>query len=151
MYVYTVNYSDSTKWMYEFNKFISGRLNIGQRTLMENGFAWFGKKVIMYGNGGNTAPVGDTYNYIDCSYIHILVLSGLSILLIILATYAYSAYRHGKDTYLMYVIILVSINCMIAHHLQDISYNPFTLMVMAKVLTVGKENEKSKYQFCFNN
>lgn len=151
VYLFTLNYSDATKWMVDFNEFITGRLNVGQKTLAENGFGFFGKRITMYGAGGNTVPNGDTYNFIDCSYLHILVLSGLALLLVFLMIYTYSAYKNGEDVYLMYAIILISINCMIAHHLQDISYNPFTLMVMAKVLTVGKENEKSKYQFCFNN
>ena len=151
MYLFTLNYSDATKWMVDFNEFITGRLNVGQKTLAENGFGFFGKRITMYGAGGNTVPNGDTYNFIDCSYLHILVLSGLALLLVFLMIYTYSAYKNGEDVYLMYAIILISINCMIAHHLQDISYNPFTLMIMAKVLTVGKENEKSKYQFCINN
>ncbi len=151
MYLFTINYSDSTKWMTDFNEFISGRLNIGQKTLSETGFGLFGTKITMHGAGGNTAPNGDNYNFIDCSYVYVLVMSGLTLLLIFLAVYAYSAHKNGEDVYLMYAIILISINCMIAHHLQDISYNPFTLMIMAKVLTEGKENEKSKYQFCFNS
>ncbi len=151
MYLFTIYYSDSTKWMVDFNEFISGRLNIGQNTLTENGFGFFGKRLTMHGAGGNTAIKWDVYNFIDCSYLYILVLSGITLLLAFIAVYAYSAYKNGEDVYLMYAIILISINCMIAHHLQDISYNPFTLMIMAKVLTVGKENEESKYQFCFNN
>ena len=151
MYLFTIYYSDSTKWMVDFNEFITGRLNIGQKTLTENGFGFFGKRLTMNGAGGNTSIEWDVYNFIDCSYLYILVLSGLTLLIIFIAVYAYSAYKNGEDVYLMYAIILISINCMIAHHLQDISYNPFTMMIMAKVLTVGKENEKSKYQFCFNN
>ena len=137
--------------MTDFNDFISGRLNVWQKTLTETGFALFGKKVIMYGAGGNAVPKGDSYNFIDCSYVYILVLSGITILLIFLVGYAYAAYRNSEDEFLMYTIVIISINCMIAHHLQDISYNPFTLAIMAKFLTVGKENEKSKYKFYLSN
>lgn len=151
MYLFTINYNDTTKWMVDFNKFITGRLNVGQKTLVENGFALFGKRLVLHGAGGSTYTQWEFYNFLDCSYLYILVLSGITILLIFIAGYAYAAYKNGEDVYLMYAIMLISVNCMIAHHLQDISYNPFTLMIMAKVLTVGRENEKSKYQFCFNN
>ncbi len=150
MYVITIKYDEHIKWMYEFNKFINSRFSTGQRTLQENGVGLFGKKIVLHGLGGSLAPEYD-YNFLDCSYMYVLIMFGTVFLTVFLVTYAYAAYKNRKDMYLMYVILLISINCMIAHHLQDISYIPFVLMIMAKTASTGEKNDKPRVEFCVNS
>ena len=108
----------------------------------------------MEGNGGSIiTPTGDEYNFLDCSYMYILVAWGAVTLLIIILLYVYAGYRNKKDMYLLYAITIISLNCMIAHHMTDIAYNPFTFMIMAAVVPVAKERTLyvgEKVQRCIN-
>lgn len=39
--------------------------------------------------------------------------------------------KFQNDPYFIVVIILISINCMIAHHIIELTYNPFALALFA--------------------
>ncbi len=151
MYILTALYDERVGWMYELNDTITNRLAVGHKTLQEIGFALFGKRLVLHGFGGNTSPIVEDYNFLDCSYIHVLIMSGATILFAFIILYAYVAFKNGQDTYLMYVILLISINCMIAHHLQDISYIPFILFILAKMVSIGEVNVKTRVELCINS
>ncbi len=142
MLVLTYLYKEDVDWMRKLDKFLTFRLSVGNRTIVESGFELFGKKVLLLGNGGSVyMPASTDYNFTDCSYLYILVASGIAILMITLIAYIYGCMRNIDDLYLLYVIAIISINCMIAHHLQDISYNPFMFMITAFVVSKVKEKD----------
>ncbi len=153
MFGLTLSYDEDVSWMANLNKTLSLRLSYGNSTFKDKGFGLFGQKVTLYGYGGSTISPGESYNFTDCSYLYILISSGLIILIMLLLVYMYISFRNSKDIYLLYVITVISINCMIAHHMQDISYIPFIMGAMASVIPKLKEKEEyvgSKIQ-CYIN
>ena len=154
MIVLTVFYDKSKSWMFKLNDFITSRLSVGNKTFIDEGVRLLGQRIKLEGNGGSIiTPVGDEYNFLDCSYMNILVAWGVVTLLIFLLLYVYAGYRNKKDMYLLYAIVIIGINCMIAHHMTDIAYNPFTFMIMAAVVPAAKERTLyvgEKVQRCIN-
>jgi len=154
MLLITLIYDNKINWMSKIDRLITTRLSVGHESLNNYGVKLFGQRVELVGNGGSVIlPTTDKYNFPDCSYIYILITSGMVMLIIFIAIYVYGAFRNIEDIYLLYVIMIIGINCMIAHHLPDLGYNPFTLMVMAQVIPNIKERKEyvnSKVQ-CYIN
>ena len=100
---------------------------------MEYGFRLFGQYVKMVGNGSTTEITTKYYFFIDCSYLYVGLQYGLIFLLAVLLIYVLCCRKYQNDRYFLLTIVLISINCMIAHHLLEIAYNPFALALFAKM------------------
>ncbi len=98
---------------------------------MKYGMTLFGQSIKMVGNGGTTKISASQYFFIDCSYLYIFLRYGVFFLLITLAVYMMCCKKFQNDPYFIVVIILISINCMIAHHIIELTYNPFALALFA--------------------
>ena len=119
----------------KLNKWMSTRLEIGHRTLSNYDITLFGTFIKMYGNGGGEAfqYIEDAkYNFIDISYLNVLTLYGLIFFVMIVGLFIYLSWCRCQDSYLMICIIMIAVNCMIAHHLTELAYVPFTVLVFAE-------------------
>ena len=126
----TVLYNPNNSFLKILDQIVSGRLEFGKQGLTQYGFSLFGQQVEMVGNGGTTIQLKD-YFFVDCSYLYIFLRYGFLFLLIVLAVYMLCCRKFQSDPYFLIAIILISINCMIAHHLIELSYNPFALALLA--------------------
>lgn len=119
----------------KLNEWMSTRLEIGHQTFEDNPITLFGTFIKMYGNGDGENYhyiEGASYNFIDISYQNVLMLYGLVFFLLLLGLFIWLAWRRRCDTYLMLCIIMIAANCMIAHHLTELAYIPFTMLVFAR-------------------
>lgn len=120
------------------NKFISGRLFWGKTGIEEYGITLLGQKLKLIGFGRTTVfPLN--YNFIDISYINMLVVSGVVFLSAFMLIYIFIGYIHRRNTFLLCVLFMIALNCAIAHHMVEISYNIFTLALFTSI--TGKEYE----------
>lgn len=126
-------YDEKYAWMMMINSLISNRLRFGYQGLVEYGFRLFGQYVKMVGNGSTTEITTKYYFFIDCSYLYVGLQYGLIFLLAVLLIYVLCCRKYQNDRYFLLTIVLISINCMIAHHLLEIAYNPFALALFAKM------------------
>lgn len=126
-------YDEQKEWMTVINSLISERLRLGHQGLVEYGFRLFGQYVKMVGNGSTTEITTKYYFFIDCSYLYVGLQYGLIFLLAVLLIYVLCCRKYQNDRYFLLTIVLISINCMIAHHLLEIAYNPFALALFAKM------------------
>lgn len=126
----TVLYTPGNSILERLNQLLTSRLEFGKQGLTQYGFSLFGQQVEMVGNGGTTIQLKD-YFFVDCSYLYIFLRYGFLFLLIVLAVYMLCCRKFQSDPYFLIAIILISINCMIAHHLIELSYNPFALALLA--------------------
>lgn len=125
-------------WLYNGNgKLLSGnfpsleaRLVLGKRGLQNMGVKIFGQAVNMVGAGGGTDFRPD-YNFIDCSYLNILIQYGPLFLFMVLAVLVLVCKKYGEDRYLTAVMFCWGLNAVVAHHLVEITYNPFSLLLLA--------------------
>ncbi len=147
MFVLSFLYNASSKTWAEINNWTSERLNLAQKAFETYSVTPFGQTVPMYGNGGggkDTWPSGAEYFFVDISYQNILLTQGILFLILILLAYFYMSYKRKSDRALLLCIIITAVNCMIAHHLAEIAYVPFALLLFAKDRAdVGELKHKS--------
>lgn len=129
-FITTIIYTKENFILNTINELLSSRLSLGQNGIKTHGIHLFGKAIEMIGAGGQSAfPEG--YNFIDCSYLYITLRFGLISLLIVLIVYIWSCLKNKHDLYFLYAIALISINCVVAHHLLELEYNPFALALLS--------------------
>ena len=66
--------ANNSVWL-KINSLLSGRLRLGHSGLQEYGISVFGQKIEWVGYSAGKV-VGDSYNYVDCSYMQILLEKG---------------------------------------------------------------------------
>lgn len=138
----TAVYQAGNGKMAELDKLVSSRLSLGKRGLEDYGIKLFGQPIVMNGFGGDT-ELTSNYFFLDCSYVYMLIRHGIVFLLLMLVIFAICCYRNRHDMYFLYALALVAINCMIAHHIIQIEYNPFALALLAECVR-EKEAGKNK-------
>lgn len=124
------------------NNILSGRLNLGYNALSKYGITYFGQYVRLFGVSdarlGNI-PYGEGYNYIDSSYLQLLILNGwiYTIILISLYTIVMIKVYNSKNIYLLISLVFVSFHAMFDPQLMMpwISPFPFAIAFLLKSAT----------------
>lgn len=122
-------YSNFT-WFFIDSVILAGRLHLGNEAISIYGIPFWGQKIRMY--GGETE--GAYYNYIDSSFIQLIVIYGIVYAILIITAYtiiAYKAYKR-KDYILIIAVLMAGISGLIAQHFLQICMNPFLIAFMAK-------------------
>ncbi len=141
MFLLTALYSPNNRILYRINSLISSRLKYGHLGLTRYGFSLFGQAVPMEGFGNYLEHLKD-YFFVDCSYIYIFLRYGLIFLLVVLGVYVLCCRKFRRDYYFLAAVLVISVNCMIAHHLVELAYSPFALALLAAV--PGDKPEKGR-------
>lgn len=131
MYVLSWLYMPNVSIFQFIDRIISSRLQLGNQGLREYGFSLFGQHVLMNGNGGSVIEPAD-YFYIDSSYLFTYLCYGVVFLSLILFIHYSCCKKYSKDRCYLLILSVIVINCMIAHHMIDLAYNPFYLALLAK-------------------
>ena len=94
----------------------------------------FGNSVISHGNGGTEGTV-DFYYFLDCSYIKMLIEYGLIIFILTLTVMTVLQYRLYKNRrwYECFLLAVAALDCTMEHHLTDISYNLFAVLMLCSL------------------
>ncbi len=141
MFLVTYLYSTDNRLLYRIDKLITNRLQYGNLGLHRYGLSLFGQQAEMVGHGGTTVDLKD-YFFVDCSYIYIFIQYGILFLLIVLGVYVLCCRKFRTDYYFLAAVVVISVNCMIAHHLVELAYSPFALALLAAV--PGRLPEKGR-------
>ncbi len=128
-------------------KVFNHRLELGRNAFNNYGIKLFGQYVEMI---GVSLPwtVQPEYNFLDCSYLMILVrygLAGFAVIGAALAVILRKLYQR-KDMVLIGLIALCGIQCVMEHHLHEIAYNPILLLVLAAFPYSVSEKEQQQTQ-----
>ena len=115
-----------------FDKLLSGRLKLGNKALEDYGLTLFGQVVPMNGNGGSLISLGSNYFFIDCSYLMVYLRYGALFLLLVFLIHYWCCKKYKGDMYYLVILTVVVINCVVAHHMIELAYNPFYLALFAK-------------------
>ncbi len=121
-------------FMEKLDEWSSSRLSLGHQIFADYGITLFGQPIELYGNGAHGKEVilaieGVSYNFVDISYQSVPVLYGAVFFVLVLAGWLWIVFQKRRDYWLMLSILLCAFNCMIAHHLTEIAYIPFILLV----------------------
>lgn len=136
-------YNPENPFMALFNDVTSQRLKLGKKTFDNYDVQIFGQYIEMIGNGGTTQKPVD-YTFIDCSYINILMRFGLVAFIAVILLLNYIAIKYWKNTFVLYILILVCIHSIMEHHLLDIHYN---ILLLLPFCSFGKIDMKEQCLF----
>ena len=130
------------------NKILSSRLSISQRTMEKYGIHLFGQIIQYVGWGGighTTTELSGTYDYVDTSYIKLMLDNGIIVwCLIMLGWTIISIYSYKKnDKYLLYAIAVIAVYCMVEQWLMNLGANPFVIFLAYYVFWNKKEIKDS--------
>ncbi|MBR5974463.1 MAG: hypothetical protein IK020_04680 [Clostridiales bacterium] len=126
MFFLSYFFSPDNRFTSFVDQVITGRLALGK-----NGFSEFGVTVLGHSVVYRGAYVTENYNFVDCSYLNMLFKEGVIAVLVVIAVYVLIAKKHKDHLPVMYILAMVSLNCMLEHHIIDMAYNPFMLLLLA--------------------
>lgn len=127
------------------NSILSGRLGFGNDALNAVGLSIFGQSYIMFGSARED---GKLYNFIDSTYIQLLVIYGIVYTILFVSAYAYINYKASKrkDNVLMVAILLAGLSGFIAQHFLELYMCPFIIALFAKhrreIYSISKIHER---------
>lgn len=141
----SVNYNKYSNFYKEVDKLLSSRLRIGNMMYNDYGVKLLGQQIDDHGWGGSLEFKYDKYNYIDCSYLRVLLKYGLVIFsIVMIANFVISIKLYKDGNYLELIIFtLIAMNSIIAQHLIDFSYN-FLLLIYFSQINESLEGSKKE-------
>lgn len=144
----SLNYSYKNETMREINKFSSDRLYLSKKALdnygiklFGNRIEWIGLSMIHFGNYNKKE-----FNYVDVSYLNILINYGVIMLLLIL----YAFYKITKNeikkgnSFICCFILVIAIHSFINPQLFQITYNIFILLFVDLIIAPEKKCKDNK-------
>lgn len=140
----TVLYNPSNVILRFLNNLLSQRIRFAQSGISTWGISLFGRSVTW-------SNMADTYNYIDSSYINILICYGVLILMIIIAGLTITLWKASKihDVALCTALLFWAIKAMIDPQLFLLWFNPFMFFVSNLVKEKITGVEKNDFHYLF--
>lgn len=137
MFILTFTYNSQNQFLYRLNSILHERLSIGQRGIVECGISLFASDVKIF---GENASLSGFYNFLDCSYISLLIKYGILPLLFYIASMTFVQIRQKKYIYGTLLLAVCALSCIEEHHLSEIPYNFFILLIFADLDINAKLN-----------
>ena len=130
IFIHTFYQSDSRIWN-KLNILLSNRLALGNSAIKKYGIKLWGQNIkwVGYSYKENSG----VYNYVDCSYLQILLEYGIVFLLICVLMYSYILYKAYQENniYLCCCIIIILVFSITEPRLLNLMYNPFPLLAVS--------------------
>lgn len=144
MIVLTLLYSQNRKWTLFLDHILNNRLRLGKKGIDVYGFSIFGQQIHLIGSG-NRKTTPPNYFFLDSSYLFVPLLYGILVLGILLLLFLIMSFRarKEKDWILLWLIALMSLQCIVEHHIMDISYNILLWGTLANLERNVKMNQKN--------
>lgn len=130
----TMKYDENIEWISRLDRMLTSRLSLGKQGIENYGFSFFGTAFDQIGSGGTVAHRLE-YNFIDSSYVLIMLRYGIITLGVILFVHVLLAYRAVEKRHKRIVIALfiIGIQSVMEHHLSEINYNIFMILPFAAI------------------
>ncbi len=143
--------ADNHLWS-RLNSLLSKRLALGLSAVQTYGISLFGTEINWVGYDFGISS--GTYNYVDCSYLQILLNYGLIMLIVVIAIYTYLMYRaiSNQDPYLVIILWIILIFSITEPRLMHLGFNSIPLLTMSQLDMDKSErynNRLQRQQVCF--
>ncbi|HFI0529385.1 TPA: hypothetical protein ACGOXY_000610 [Streptococcus suis] len=131
-YAFSLYYGGGSVLVKNLDLIFSNRLRLSYEAITDYGISWWGRTIQFNGLGGTTKTVSN-YNYVDSSYIRLLLLKGwvFTLSFITYLTIFLKKAVKEKKSIILIVFFLIALNSMIAQHLLGIAYNVFIITLLA--------------------
>lgn len=130
-------YTNSSPFFLKLNDKLHWRLSLGKRGIVEYGIHWIASGV----KANGYALTDDFYNFYDCSYLNMLITGGILIFVFYMICVTAVQFKNGKYLYGAALLTVCAVSCIEEHHLAEISYNLFILLLFADLETERKLKE----------
>ena len=122
----SVIFTYDNAFLLKLNEIVTGRLQLGHSGIENYGVSLFGQPIVWNGAVQKDA----VYNYVDSSYLQILLNYGISILALILTAAVATGIEIGKkkDTYLVLVLVMIAMHTTFDPHLMWPGFNTFVMV-----------------------
>ena len=121
-------FSCSSPLLLKLNESLHWRLSLGHRGITEYGIHLIASDVPVY---GMSSSFDGFYNFLDCSYVSILLRNGILALLFYLVSMSAIQIKHKKYIYGVVILAVCALSCVEEHHLPELPYNMFMLLLFA--------------------
>lgn len=131
------------KWV-ALNSLLSGRLALGKNALLTYPIKFFGQPIEWIGFNMRETLQGE-YNFVDCSYLKILLSDGIALLILLLIILTLCVYFAiiNKKYYLVWLLFFMMVFCITEPWLiSSIAVNPFILCICA--MGIHKQTRKKR-------
>lgn len=140
----TITYNGSNVIYNMLNNALTGRLALGKSAYEQFSISLLGKNIKwITGRVGIEMGFIDTYNYVDCAYLNILINYGVIVLLILCIGFMFIG-KGVKEKNTCIVIIFLAIHSITDPQLIELMYNPFLLLLGEFLRYRIKINKKRK-------
>lgn len=131
----SIKFDTSIGWLDRINSLITGRLYFARRGYEEYGIRLLGQHIQWI---GGEPGEGKIYNYVDSSYMQILLNFGVIILVLLIIALAVLGFciTINRDTYFLLVFVIIAVHSTFDPQLIWIGYNSF---IMAYSYVTGSE------------
>ncbi|WP_122642450.1 hypothetical protein [Luxibacter massiliensis] len=120
----TLLYDPGSKLMVLFDNILNSRLRLGKKGIDLYGLSIFGQPIKLIGSG-NSVKQPENYFFLDSSYLYVLLQYGILVLGVLLLLFAVLSFKARKERQwtLLWLIAVMGLQCVVEHHIMDISYN----------------------------
>ena len=136
--ILAVAFTCSSPFLLWLNDKLHWRLSLGHRAIAEYGIHFINYDIPIY---GMSSSVDGFYNFLDCSYVAILLRNGILALVLYLTCISTIQYRHNKYIYGVVILAVCALSCIEEHHLSELPYNFFLLLTFAELNADRKAEE----------
>lgn len=126
--VLSVFYSNSSLFFLNLNNKLHWRLSLAHRGIIEYGIHLFTSDMVTY---GMSSSIDGFYNFIDCSYLNLLLKNGIFMLVFYLLSMTAIQLKHKKYVFGAVILAICALSCFEEHHLSEIPYNMFILLLFS--------------------
>lgn len=112
---------------------------LGQWAIQKYGITVFGQPIEWVGAGILNDGFAENYNYVDCSYLQLLLMYGIIPFIFIIGIYIYGIFRSIKnDNYwAVFVLLATLVHAVTEPHLIGFSMNIMVLLPLAKIKQIN--------------
>lgn len=114
----------------KLNNFLSNRLALGKNAFETYGISLFGNEVEWVGH--SVVATTREYNYVDCSYVQLLLEYGVLFLIMVIVIYTVMMYRAMKRNQFetLWVLLFILGFSITEPRLMNLVFNPFPLLIL---------------------
>lgn len=124
----TVFYDVENAKFRKLNDILHWRLGLGHRGFLENGIHLIAGEVTLY---GMSSSADGFFNFLDCSFVDIIITGGILMFVLFMTIMTTVQIKHKKYIYGVAILSVCALSCIEEHHLSEISYNLFLLLLFA--------------------
>lgn len=122
-------YNEQKPWMVYLNDVLTGRLTLGYEAFKTYGLHLWGMPITWVGGTNKYIEGSGYYNYVDASYIQILLNFGIIFFVMTCLLFMILGWKAAKmnDVYLMLVLVMIAVHSAADPQLLWMAFNPFIM------------------------